>query len=464
MRVLLARPPRRDPSDAGLAVPPLGLAYIAASLRQAGHAVDLIDAYVLGWSWQRFHDELAQRRPDVLGLSAMTPVADVAARAVKLARPWVGRVVLGGPHPTAVRESVFDEMPGLDAAVVGEGEEIAPALLAWWAAGSPGAPPPGVMAPGHAFVDATPPQDLTRLALPARDLLPMGAYRYLFATRPGFATVISSRGCPFRCTFCDKSVGGSRWRARPADDVVDELEVLVRDHGVGFVNFYDDNFTLRRSRVVEICEALIRRRLDLEWKCEGRVDGVDLELLHLMRRAGCRTIAYGVESGNAETLARLRKDVTVEQAAVAFRHTRAAGIRSLAYIILGAPGEGVAEVRRTVAFCRSLRADYVQFSTLTAMPGTPLFQEHGAQAGMGEGRNPLDGDVQRAVVTDLPADQLQALLREAWLGFYLRPRPVARLLGDAVASGSMAEAWRLAGALGRWVGGPATRSARAAAP
>src|SRR5688572_15718541 len=98
MRVMLARPPRRDSRDAGLAVPPLGLAYIAASLRNAGHTIRLVDAYALGWSWSRFHRELSHQRPDVLGLSAMTPVADIAARAARMARPYARHIVLGGPH------------------------------------------------------------------------------------------------------------------------------------------------------------------------------------------------------------------------------------------------------------------------------------------------------------------------------------------------------------------------------
>jgi radical SAM superfamily enzyme YgiQ (UPF0313 family) len=450
MRVLLARPPRRDATDAGLAVPPLGLAYIAASLRQAGHAVSLVDAYALNWSWRRFETAVREAQADVLGLSAMTPVADVAARALQLARPYVRHTVLGGPHPTAVREAVFAEMPGLDAAVVGEGEAVAPALLAWWQAGGAGDPPPGVMAPGRPFVSAAEP-DLTQIPRPARDLLPNRAYRYLFATRAGFGTMITSRGCPFRCTFCDKSVSGSRWRARPAEEVVDEMAQMVRDHGVRFINIYDDNFTLRRKRVVEICEALLRRGLDMEWKCEGRVDGVDLELLTLMRRAGCRTVAYGVESGNAATLALLRKDITIEQSRAAFAATRAAGLRSLAYIILGAPGEDRDAVRNTVRFCRELGADYVQFSTLVAMPGTPLFL---SATSTSEVRGPVDSDAARATVTDLPPEVLRGLLREAWTGFYLRPRPLGRLARDAVASGSVAEAARLSLALGRWaIGG-----------
>ena len=450
MRILLARPPRRDPRDAGLCVPPLGLAYVAASLREAGYPVEILDAYVLNWSWRRFEAEVARRRPDVLGLSAMTPVADVAARAARLCRPHARYIVLGGPHPTAVRTRVFEELPELDAAVVGEGEHIAVALVGWWAGGASGDPPPGVLLPDPSapFREATPEPDLTRLPLPARDLLPVGAYRYLFATRRGFGTMITSRGCPFRCSFCDKSVGGSRWRARPAAHVVDEMQAMRQQHNIRFINFYDDNFTLRRSRVEAICEEILRRELDVEWKCEGRVDGVDVELLRLMRRAGCRVVAYGVESGNPETLALLRKDITVEQSVAAFAATREAGLRSLAYMILGAPGEDARAVQRSVAFCRALGADYVQFSSLTAMPGTPLTAQHDGP--VGSVRNPLDSDLARATLTDLPPEELDRLMRQAWSGFYLRPRPLRRLAVDAVRSGSVDEGVRMAAAWARW--------------
>jgi radical SAM superfamily enzyme YgiQ (UPF0313 family) len=448
MRVLLARPPRRDLRDAGLPVPPLGLAYVAAALRLAGHDVEILDAYALDWSWARFGQHIAAARPAVLGLSAMTPVADVAAQAARLARPHVGRILLGGPHPTAVHHAVFDEMPELDAAIAGEAEESAPALLAWWAGGSAGPPPPGALLRGWPLVEAEPPA-LAQIPLPARDLLPMGSYRYLLATRPGFATMLTSRGCPFSCSFCDKSVSGSRWRARSPVEVVDELELLERDYGVGFVNFYDDNFTLRRDRVVGICEELLRRGLRVEWKCEGRVDGVDLPLLRLMRRAGCRTVAYGVESGNQATLDLLRKDVTVAQAPAAFAATRAAGLRSLAYMILGAPGEGEAEVAESLRFCRALGADYVQFSSLMPMPGTPLTAQHAGRTATG-GRNPVDSDRERVILSDLPPERLDALMRSAWAGFYLRPAPLRRLAGDAVASGSLWEAARLGAGFGRW--------------
>ena len=443
--MLLARPPRRDTRDAGLAVPPLGLAYLAAELRRQGRPVEILDAYAEGLSWAEFEAEVRRRRPSVLGLGTMTPVADVAYRAARLARPFVDHIVLGGPHATAVREDIFEECPDIDHLVIGEGEEVVVPYLDWLEAG--GALPPGVMT-RDAFEPFEPSRAVEQIARPARDLLPSKGYRYLMATRPGFATMITSRGCPFRCSFCDKSISGSQWRARCATDVVDEMEELV-DQGIGFVNFYDDNFTLHRRRVTAICEEILRRGLDIEWKAEGRVDGVDAELLRLMRRAGCRVVAYGVESGNASTLELLRKDVSIDKVRTAFSATRDAGIRPLAYIILGAPGEQRRDVENTIRFVREIGADYVQFSSLVAFPGTPLFEEYGHRPGA-DVRNPVDGDASRKTITDLPPDELAALMRFAWRSFYLRPEPMARLARDAVASGSLREAARLGVAMARW--------------
>jgi radical SAM superfamily enzyme YgiQ (UPF0313 family) len=406
-----------------------------------------LDAYALGMGWDEFRATVARHRPDVLGLTAMTPVADVAARAVEIARPYVKHIVMGGPHPTAMGASIFSEIPQLDASVIGEGEPVILPLLKWWKDGGTGDPPPGVRTPDAPFVSASPPNPST-LPLPARDLLPNHAYRYLFATRRGFATMISSRGCPFRCSFCDKSVGGSKWRARSPREVVDEMELLEQQFGVGFINFYDDNFTLNRKRVIGICQEIIRRRLRVEWKCEGRVDSVDLEMLSLMRRAGCRVVAYGVESANPDTLSLLRKDISIEQSVSAFAQTRAAGLRTLAYMILGAPGEDAAAVRNSIQFCRAIEADYVQFSTLSAMPGTPLFAH--PRSDTAPVTNPLDADQNRPTLTDMPSEELAKLVRQAWTGFYLRPRPIARLLRDAWASGTIDEAWRMGRALSRW--------------
>jgi radical SAM superfamily enzyme YgiQ (UPF0313 family) len=290
------------------------------------------------------------------------------------------------------------------------------------------------------------------LAWPVRDLLPNARYRYLLASRTRFTTMITSRGCPFRCSFCDRSVGGRRWRARGAEGVVDELEHVVNRYGIGFVSFYDDNFTFKPSRVAEICETILRRGVDVEWKCEGRVDNTDPELLRLMRRAGCRLIAFGVESGNEASLKRLRKDVNLEESRRAFAQTRAAGIRSLAYMILGVPGETPAAVRKSSAFAREIGADYAQFSTLAAYPGSSLDQAQLRPRSPSDGNvaNPFDSDAHRETVTDLPPDQLSSLMQEAWRDFYLRPRPMACFVRDVWSSGAYHEAGRIGRVVANW--------------
>ncbi|MEC7987730.1 MAG: radical SAM protein, partial [Myxococcota bacterium] len=352
MNILLLRPPRRDPWDLGLSVAPMGLAYIGASLLRAGYRVQIMDAYALGWTWQQLHQWIQRQHFDVLGLTAMTPTLDLVQKSVRLYRPYFRHIIVGGPHPTAVKEKIFEDLPAIDAAVVGEGEEVVLELMRYLS--RKGDVPKGVLIPDHPFLPAPAP-DIDQLPLPARHLLPNHKYRYLFSTHPRIGTMITSRGCPFRCSFCDKSVSGSRWRARSAKDVVDELEHMQTHFGIGFVNFYDDNFTLHRARVEAICEEILRRGLRMDWKCEGRVDGVDVELLMLMKKAGCRVVAYGVESGNPQSLALLRKDVSIEKSREAFAMTKKAGLRSLAYMILGVPGETPSDVRNSIAFCRELQ-------------------------------------------------------------------------------------------------------------
>lgn len=448
VKFLLVRPPRRDAWDAGLSVPPLGLAYVAAALREAEICVEILDAYALGLTWEEFEQALVESDAQVLGLGTMTPVADSAYRTADLARPHFETILLGGPHPTAVKSLVFQECPAIDHLILGEAEEIMAPYVAWIAGGAMGAAPAGVMVPEQDFKPHTPSRPIDSIPWPARDLLPNHTYRYLMATRQGFATLISSRGCPFRCSFCDKSVSGSRWRARSAKNVVAEMAALAAD-GVGFINFYDDNFTLHRDRVLAICDEIEAQGVNVHWKCEGRVDGVDLHLLQRMRSAGCRVIAYGVESGNRETLALLRKDVELEEVIQAFSATREAGLRSLAYLILGAPGESTKDVERSIRFVQELGADYVQFSALTALPGTPLFASHGDQVRGGVG-SPVDSERTKQTLTDLPIEELDRLMRFAWRRFYLRPAPLMRLAKDAVNSGSILEALRLGKNMARW--------------
>lgn len=429
MKVILIRPPRRHPLEQSLMVPPLGLAYIAAAAEREGHEVEIWDAYIERWSWRTLKEKLQNVNVDVIGFSAMTPMWDVVTRAIQMARDSASWIVVGGPHPTAVQHEIFNQLPELDVGVVGEGEDIFVQLLDWFSKG--GSLPKGVIHREYPLVPAEQP-NIQEISKPNRRLLQNTRYRYPLIGERNIGTMITSRGCPFRCSFCDKSVSGSRWRARTADDVVNEMEEMNQQLGIQFINIYDDNFTLHRHRVIEICKEIQRRNLNIKWKCEGRVDNVDIEMLQAMKDAGCVMIAFGVESGNPKSLELLRKDIQIHQTQHAFQLMRQVGIRSLAYMILGVPGETREDVWTSIRFAREIQADYVQFSSLTAMPGTSLAEHFTSQISV---RNPLDADVVRSTVSTLSESDLQSLMNQAWRYFYLRPRPMYRLTESMIRSG-----------------------------
>ncbi len=187
--------------------------------------------------------------------------------------------------------------------------------------------------------------------------------------------MITSRGCPYHCIFCDKSIFGSKWRARSSQNVLEEIEEIVKDFKIKSIIIYDDLFTLNKQRVIEICQGILERGLRVEWKCEGRVDRVDAEMLRWMKKAGCSLIAYGVESGNQIGLDYLQKKITLAQIRQAFELTHKAGIRPMAYFILGIPVETFEQGLKTIEFARELKPEYAQFSILSPYKGTKLYEE-----------------------------------------------------------------------------------------
>ena len=453
---LVRGPARRGSLETALPVPPLGLLYVAASLEQAGWRVAVVDAPGEGLSAALVIERLRMLRPTVIGLSGLTPMRDRIARELDLVRPLCERVVLGGVHASRQREAALEEFPEVDALVIGEGERSAVELMRWWAGGAADDPPPGVMVRGRPFREAEAPRDLDALPWPARHLVASARYRYAFQTRPTFTTMVTSRGCPFRCTFCDRTVGGERWRPRSADSVVDELEHLSRDLGIGSVCIFDDNFTLDRKRVEAICRGIRLRKLDIEWKCEARVDALSPALAKTMAAAGCRTVALGVESASQASLDRLRKGQTVEQARAAIAACREAGIETVAYLLVGIPGESPATTLRTLRFARRVGLDFVQFSTLSPYEGTPLHEQAliDGELAWSRARNPADAEERRPtlVPSDWREQDLSRILKVLYGGFYLRPEWMLKQAWRAQRSGTFGPRARLGVRMLRWMG------------
>jgi anaerobic magnesium-protoporphyrin IX monomethyl ester cyclase len=386
MRVLLVNPPARRmvrsilpaevEAERGL-FPPLGVLYLAAALTGlSGVEVSVIDAQAEGLTADDVARRVARDGHDVVGVTALTftlvDAMDVAM-AVKAARPGTA-VIAGGPHPHLFPEATLGLGP-FDAVCRGEGELSFRALIAGWPR-TKDSPPPGIWWRGGKkgepevapYVEA-----LDGLPFPARRLSRVELYHSVLSGLRPITTMMSSRGCPFGCVFCDRPHLGKRFRPRGAENVVDEMEE-VAGLGVKEIVFYDDTFTVDRERVRAIAELVLERGLKIAWDVRARVSDLAAEDYKLCRRAGMSRVHFGVESGDPELLKSLRKGITIEQARAAFLAAREAGLETLAYFMAGLPGETRETMQRTLELAIELSPDYAHFSVLIPFPGTPVYQ------------------------------------------------------------------------------------------
>jgi anaerobic magnesium-protoporphyrin IX monomethyl ester cyclase len=432
LKIVFINPPARNREYQSIVVPPLGLLYIATHLKNAGYDVRIKDAFAEGMDWVAFQRYVEAEKPDILGIGGMTPVIDTAFKAVKIARRHVRHIIMGGPHLSLYRGQVFSQCPEADFGVVGEGEETALALVKALSNGSSPDGLEGVITKTTSNPDRKTISDIDALPLPDRSMIPNKLYRYPLALHRPVTTLFSSRGCPYRCSFCDKSTFGSTWRARSVDNVLAEIDEIIHCHRIQSLIFYDDLFTLDKERVVGICEGILRRGYKLDWKCEGRANLADLEVLRLMRRAGCSMIAYGVESASQGGLDYLNKNMTVGQTENAFELTAQAGIRTMAYFILGIPVETYEDELKTIALAKKIKATYAQFSILSPYYGTRCYDDAVQKGWYREvdAQNPMDKDLKRPVIhsDNWNEEKMQAILKRSHREFYLRPAYMARLV------------------------------------
>jgi radical SAM superfamily enzyme YgiQ (UPF0313 family) len=453
VNILFIQPPPREIKKEDIVVPPLGISYLAAVLENKGHSVKIIDGFAEALDFNTLEERIKSIAPDVVGITGMTPVIDNAFRTAEAARKYTKFTVMGGPHVSVVKGKIFDQSPDVDLAVQGEGEASIELLVDALESGSDLSSIPGLITREFENSPATYVDNLDSLPMPARHLLPNDKYRYILS-KGRVTTIFSSRGCPYHCVFCDKAVFGSKWRARSVLSVLEEIELVVKDFGVKSIVFYDDLFTVKKSRVIEICEGIVDRKLDIEWKCEGRVNTADKETLKWMKRAGCSMIAYGVESGNQKGLDYLNKGTTIEQVRRAFELTRNAGIKPMGYFVLGIPVETFDEEIGTIEFAREIRADYAQFSVLSPTPGTKLYDDAIRMGWYREvdAQNPMDKDLKRPAIINenWDEDKLNEILREAHRRFYLRPYYVWQRVKEVRSAGEFLEKARAGLNLLKW--------------
>ena len=365
-------------------VAPLGLLSLAAVLERAGHEPWVWDVVAPPTATEL--DQMAAFEPDLVGISFLTPDTLLARATVAACRRRLRHdalFVAGGVHVTALPEA---SLAGLDVdfLVAGEGEATLLEVCDRLSSGCRDLS--GIQGVVHR-VDGSVRREPSRPPIEDLDSLPMPArHRYAFAktlTPPGMirgyflrrcATVMATRGCAHSCIYCASArLCDRRMRHRSVDGVIDEILWLKRQYGIDGVYFPDDTLTFNRRWLAELCEAMLVRGLRLPWGCLSRVDTLSSDLMGLMRRAGCVQVEFGVESGSPKVLTALKKKTTPAQAEQTFATARAAGLRTLAYFLIGNPEEGPEEIEVTLRHAVSLAADCTCFSILTPYPGTELY-------------------------------------------------------------------------------------------
>lgn len=435
MRITLFYPPRPGGAGTNL-VPPIGLLYLGSVLEREGHYVELLDFTLLNKTGEELIRMVSDSQPDVLMISAFTsdvfllkPVVEVLRISLPDTRIW-----LGGPHASCVGGKAFTDFPGIDAVFLGEAEETVIEALEF-----PEVPPEGVLFPDNPGRQTEPGhvRDLGKLPIPAWHLAPPESYRGLpngvVLKKLPYAPIITTRGCPYKCTFCAGfRITGRKIRHRPMEQVWEEIELLVNEFGVKEIHIEDDNFTFDQEYAKEFCRIAIEKKLSVLFSTPNgvRLDALDHELLDLMKKAGWYVIHCGIESGSDRVLKRIRKATTTERIKANIEKIHSHGIPVAAYFILGLPGETKADMEKTIRFARDSRVDWAQFACFLPIPGSPdgdnFLQTHDmASSGWAAFHNTSCP----APPETVSAGELKRLQRKAFLSFYARPGPLARTIG-----------------------------------
>lgn len=433
MRVLLIYPSLRSIFKKGVTAQkniPLGLAYIAASLENEGHFVRVLDLNVLP---KQFEDEL-KRYPDVIGITATTPLIKEAWRLTSKIKEKLGRpVVFGGPHPTALPEESLRR--GVDIVVRQEGDETIKQLCESLENGKNLSSVRGISFNDNGKIVHNPSrpyiQDLDTIPFPAIHLFePLSNYDppQPLIDRPGIScNIITSRGCPFNCNFCHKATLGYVWRANSAQYIVDLWSRMVNEFHVENVGVQDDVFNLDPIRAEKICDELVREGVDTSWTAVNglRADRLNRRLVRKMKKAGCVRVGFGVESGSQHLVDSIGKGLSLNKVKTAFRTCKEEGIETIGFFMFGNVGETRKSMEETIKLAIHLDPDYASFYIAAPFPGTRLYKTVKEKGRFLVKDWELFGQLRGIAyfeVGDLKKDLVERMWKKAYRSFYFRPK------------------------------------------
>jgi len=414
--------------------PPLGLAYAAAIAQKAGHQAIIIDANCQPrLSKQKVLRRINSFKPDMLGFMLTVYMFRQTLDWIKFLKQHTDLAIIVGNVLLELYPKEVMMHKEIEYGIIGSAQQSLPELLLAIEQKMDIAGIKGVCYKRGGEVFINPPdtlkEDFDTLPFPARQLLPNHKYYTVMSKRKNFTIMITSKGCPSKCGFCH--VKNIPYSARKAEGVVDEIEQCFRKFNIREIEFFDPVFTFDKKRVIEICKAIRKKRIDVSWTCRARVDQIDEELLNEMKSAGCTRIYYGVESGNQNILNNASKGITLEKIRRIVSLTKKKRILTLGFFLIGAPGDTIDTIKDTISFASELNLDYAQFHKTIAKPTTILYDLVKRITGRDYWREYILGtaDEERLPTpwTDVSDKVIERYTIKAYRKFYFRPSRLTKI-------------------------------------
>jgi anaerobic magnesium-protoporphyrin IX monomethyl ester cyclase len=444
-KVILLSPPYLDLygqlSKAAGKYFPLGLGYIASFLRRYGdHDVEIFEPEAQSLTPGDLGKIIRDNKPDIVGLTCSTPNYFRAIRLAAIAKTnSEAKIIMGGVHASALPEFIIENHHNIiDCVVIGEGEQTMLEIVNAYQNNESLRGIKGVVyrednetirTDSRPFID-----ELDSIPFPARDLIDQRLFTPNLhnGRHRNCATLLTSRGCPYNCSFCaSRIVSGKKYRTHSAEYVLEEMQLLKTDYQARQLIITDDTFTIDHARLESICRGMIDKNLHLDWFCFSQVNAVNREILLMMKKAGCYNIGFGIESANEEVLKKLGKSIKPEKAMEAVRLAREAGMKTQAFYVFGAPGETKQQMEETIEFAKKVGATLAFFNMLVPYPGTRDFQHFFANTPLDQ----IDWEIFVAVGehcslknATISPKEMEDLMAEANLKYYLNPKQIVDLL------------------------------------
>jgi radical SAM superfamily enzyme YgiQ (UPF0313 family) len=421
---------------------PLGIAYLASTLKQDGYDVEVLDSIAEDHNASTFESFLAKKRYDIIAITTYTPDWHITKKnllVVKKLQPF-SIVVIGGPHVNSMVNAgmgndLFEDSAFFDIAVYGEGEKTLLDIVRAVTDKKPIRNISGIMwRDGNGKGCINPRRELIRdintIPFPALELLPLHRYRRTPSSykRAPVRSILTARGCPYSCIFCDRGAFGPSVRKRSIENVMREVDRLVTKFKTRELRVWDDVFTMDERFVIEFCNEI--KKYDLVWSCNGRVSMITPLMLRHMKTAGCWAVDFGIESGNDRILKVINKRFNTKQASEAIKMVKGAGMEVRAFFILGFPEETIETMQDTINFSLSNSIDYATFYLPQAYPGTKLYEAAVKEMSLEKdfSKYLITGKEPSYINRDIGLKNLQFFQRKAYRSFYRRSSYIAKML------------------------------------